>query len=844
MESNQTINDQELVNDVLAGNTQAFNQLVTRYFNLVYLIGYARFRRKETGEDLAQETFLRAYLHLEKLADPNLFPAWICRIARNLATDWQRRNQRVSQLLPMIPIEDLPTETPDTKTLDARAQLETSGQNKVVQEALLKLPADLREIVLLYYSEGLNKEEIGRLLGIHPVQVGRQLKKALGILKGILEPVLRESIQPLRASQKATLRTIAVIAATAAISESSKSEIISATTELTQLATKSLIQSSGSIPETLNPVSEVISQGSNLFKYKKTIAVTVIAAAIIGVIYYFQKPKETKIILKSDNKVPIVIEKPKNESKVISMVEEHDRILRNARSRDSSSQTLENPKEVPDCTGYYISGGIALMEIKRNTDASLQIIRTDFSQSYYHSVSAHYYSDSPIEVSERQSTDKCEQQGNQILYGNNSYSKGMYIIAPDGTTLDNVYTWPENKFILPKFFLKIPPEVWTAVHSYFKHEYPPAESGFRQYLQSHPNNALIQLYLADALIAQGKLDEAKVILAVVETSPEKESNWLYPILARKVKYLIAGKEKSIAKQNAWDEYQKLKHVYTWSASQFDYVTLNNIVGQNIPIGNKEMQLMQQYIEPHLDAVQDFLKLPEKKDCYTPDFDHMYALTIPDLPTAVSLYGRLKIEEGNVKEAIEIFRRITRFGQQITYGTYEQNKCTSLIRNYGENGFILLFTEGKINTLNDAELIYKTLKELRRLDPTKLQDYGFDLEQIGYFAFHSKSKFPQIIMTNIPETKLILLETAAALKLYQLQHGSYPSKIQELIPNYLSNLPKDTFNNNPIKFAPSSQGIIVYSYGPDNVDDHGLTICDVSTGYTTEKNKGDLVILVK
>jgi RNA polymerase sigma-70 factor (ECF subfamily) len=85
------IRDAERVAAVLAGNAEAFNALVERYFGTIYAIAYAHLGNREAAEDLTQEVFLRAYLHLASLDCASRFSAWLCRIARNLAADWLRR---------------------------------------------------------------------------------------------------------------------------------------------------------------------------------------------------------------------------------------------------------------------------------------------------------------------------------------------------------------------------------------------------------------------------------------------------------------------------------------------------------------------------------------------------------------------------------------------------------------------------------------------------------------------------------------------------------------------------------------------------------------------------------
>ena len=83
--------DADLVAAAQAGSRPAFERLVERYFGMVYAIGYARLRQRETAEDLAQEVFLRVMLSLEQLKEPRWFAPWLGRIARNLALDWEKK---------------------------------------------------------------------------------------------------------------------------------------------------------------------------------------------------------------------------------------------------------------------------------------------------------------------------------------------------------------------------------------------------------------------------------------------------------------------------------------------------------------------------------------------------------------------------------------------------------------------------------------------------------------------------------------------------------------------------------------------------------------------------------
>src|SRR5262245_26263295 len=72
----------------LAGDARCFDALVENYFGMIYAIGLAHLGDAALAQDLAQEVFLRAYLCLDQLKNPDWFPGWITRMARNLAIDW------------------------------------------------------------------------------------------------------------------------------------------------------------------------------------------------------------------------------------------------------------------------------------------------------------------------------------------------------------------------------------------------------------------------------------------------------------------------------------------------------------------------------------------------------------------------------------------------------------------------------------------------------------------------------------------------------------------------------------------------------------------------------------
>lgn len=217
--------DEEFVLRARAGEVRAFDRLVERYFAMVYSIAYIRMRNRETAKDLAQEVFLRAFLHLDAIRDPKRFSAWLCEVTRNLAFRWQREQRRYSSLIATVPIEELKMEVADHQTKEASEQMECRETTQFVRQALFQLPAEEAEIVLLRFGEDIKPPEIARRLELHPTTVRRRLKKALTAMKMKLPSLLEEVTPLISQSREQAIRTIRLIDAVAVLSPQQVSDL-------------------------------------------------------------------------------------------------------------------------------------------------------------------------------------------------------------------------------------------------------------------------------------------------------------------------------------------------------------------------------------------------------------------------------------------------------------------------------------------------------------------------------------------------------------------------------------------------------------------------------------------
>lgn len=133
---------------------------------------------RQRAEDLVQETLLRAWQHPEAL-DPTRgsVRAWLFTTARNLSIDnWRRRSARVGEV-----ITDVPPERPIADETDRAVD------SWIVSEALARLSAQHREVLVECYYQGRSVNEAANRLGVPPGTVKSRTYYALRSLKLVLE---------------------------------------------------------------------------------------------------------------------------------------------------------------------------------------------------------------------------------------------------------------------------------------------------------------------------------------------------------------------------------------------------------------------------------------------------------------------------------------------------------------------------------------------------------------------------------------------------------------------------------------------------------------------------------
>lgn len=186
MRFGRDVPDEELVRLVLQGRSERYADLVKRYERLVYSVLLARVSRSEDLEDLAQETFFRAFRHLDALDTPSCFGAWLRRIADHVALNHQR-SQGVRELIST----DLLSFPPRDEPTDRAALVEELHDR--VWAAIGRLPLDQREVVLLYYMEERTCGEIALFVNATASAVKGRLRRARTQLRVALGDLSHEA---------------------------------------------------------------------------------------------------------------------------------------------------------------------------------------------------------------------------------------------------------------------------------------------------------------------------------------------------------------------------------------------------------------------------------------------------------------------------------------------------------------------------------------------------------------------------------------------------------------------------------------------------------------------------
>lgn len=176
--------ERRLIDRSVAGDQEAFRQLVLRYHRLVINVGFKALGELALAEDVAQEVFLKVYKALPGYRHDKPFKHWLHRVAANAATDELRRRR------PVVSIDGL-EQPPASTAADPLDIVARHDLQRAVRHEIANLPPHYRDTIALQAFSELSYDEIAQTLDIPLGTVMSRLNGAKRLLRERLSGLLR-----------------------------------------------------------------------------------------------------------------------------------------------------------------------------------------------------------------------------------------------------------------------------------------------------------------------------------------------------------------------------------------------------------------------------------------------------------------------------------------------------------------------------------------------------------------------------------------------------------------------------------------------------------------------------
>lgn len=180
--------DHYLIEKILEGDTKAFGELIDRYQNFVFTIAIRILKIREEAEEVAQDSFIKAFDSLSSFRGDSKFSTWLYRIVYHKSLDRIKRNnrQRTFELN-----EEITTARLDQIENGLEYMLREE-RNRIIKICIDKLSPEEAGIISLYYFEEQNIKEIAKVTKLTEdnikIKLYRSRKKLFTLLENYIKP--------------------------------------------------------------------------------------------------------------------------------------------------------------------------------------------------------------------------------------------------------------------------------------------------------------------------------------------------------------------------------------------------------------------------------------------------------------------------------------------------------------------------------------------------------------------------------------------------------------------------------------------------------------------------------
>jgi RNA polymerase sigma factor (sigma-70 family) len=179
--------EQQIIEMVQQGNANAYSYLVNKYQDIVFSIALKVLKNREDAEEMAQETFIKAYRSIKSFQGKAKFSTWLYSITYNTCITYTRKKKPSTTQIDNIPIGNEETE-------ESFGDFPEENRARYLELALQQLPEDEYTLVVLYYYDDQSIEEICRITGLSESNAKVKLFRTRKKLHGLISELKKKEI--------------------------------------------------------------------------------------------------------------------------------------------------------------------------------------------------------------------------------------------------------------------------------------------------------------------------------------------------------------------------------------------------------------------------------------------------------------------------------------------------------------------------------------------------------------------------------------------------------------------------------------------------------------------------
>lgn len=177
------LSDQQYINGLSNGNMGILKSFIDQYKHMVYTLALRILKNHEDAEEVAQDTFMKAFQSISRFHGDSRLSTWLYKIAYHNSLDYLKRNRRNPKAM------DLEADYSGKCSTDGGPWelLEATERREIINKALAKLPGEDGVILSLFYFESYSLKEISSVVGLSMGAVKVRLHRSRKRLALVLE---------------------------------------------------------------------------------------------------------------------------------------------------------------------------------------------------------------------------------------------------------------------------------------------------------------------------------------------------------------------------------------------------------------------------------------------------------------------------------------------------------------------------------------------------------------------------------------------------------------------------------------------------------------------------------